>query len=162
MDNGAFVKFEADLFMAMLEAFHGRPGCRFVAAPDRVGDAHQTSLQWPFWSRVIRGVGFVPALVAQDGLTVGDVPWREIGALFIGGFTEWKTSEHALSLIGYAKSRGLWVHMGRRNSQRGIWDAARMGVDSFDGSGFSRWPDIRIPKGLQWTDDAVNTPRLQL
>jgi hypothetical protein len=160
MDNGAFSDFDAGAFVAMLEAFYGRTGCRFVSAPDRVGDAHQTAVQWPFWSKVIRGVGFPPALVAQDGLTVGDVPWSEIGALFIGGFTEWKLGPQAQTLISYAKTRGLWVHMGRVNTRRRIWDAARMGCDSFDGSGYSKWPDINIPKGLQWNAEALNQARL--
>src|SRR5262245_30360597 len=76
MDNGAYSEdgFDAGLFVTMLEAFHGRRGCRFVSAPDRVADAHQTLRQWPFWSAVIRGVGFVPALVAQDGMTPDDIP----------------------------------------------------------------------------------------
>jgi hypothetical protein len=160
MDNGAYSGFDADLFMQMLERFYGRKGCRFVAAPDAVGDAHQTMLHWPFWSRVIRGIGFVPALVAQDGVGVADVPWREIGALFIGGLTEWKLGPTAAQLVAFAKARGTWAHMGRVNSQRRIWEAARMGCDSFDGSGFSRWPDIRIPKGLQWTDATLAQTRL--
>src|SRR3954471_5122076 len=75
MDNGAYSGFEADAFVRMLERFHGRPGCRFDTAPDAVPDAHQTSQQWGFWSQLIRGIGFVPAFVAQDGVTTSDVPW---------------------------------------------------------------------------------------
>jgi len=160
MDNRCFNEFRVAEFMRMLETFYGRRGCRFVSAPDVVADAHETLLQWPFWARLIRGVRFVPALVAQDGLTVADVPWSELGALFIGGTTEWKLGPQARDLIGYAKTRGLWVHMGRVNSQRRIWDAARMGCDSFDGTGFSRWPDIRIPKGLSWTTETSQQGRL--
>lgn len=160
MDNGAFSGFDASAFITMLETFHGRQGCRFVVAPDVVADPHQTLHRWPFWSRLIRGVGFVPALAAQDGLTIPQVPWSDIGALFIGGTTEWKTGPSAAALIAFAKARGLWVHMGRVNTERRIWHAARLGCDSFDGSGFSRWPDIRIPKGLQWTDDALMQTRL--
>lgn len=160
MDNGAYSGLDAAAFMRMLERFYGRPGCRFVTAPDAVADAHETLARWPFWARVIRGVGFVPALVGQDGMTVPDVPWPEVGALFIGGSTEWKLGPQAQTLIAYAKTRGLWVHMGRVNTQRRIWDAKRMGCDSFDGSGFSRWPDIRIPKGLAWADEAVRQSAL--
>src|SRR5262245_9525999 len=99
MDNGAYSGFEPAPFVRMLERFYGRPGCLFVAAPDRVGDAHQTLLEWPFWQRLIRGIGFRPALVAQDGLTVDDVPWAQVGALFIGGTTEWKLGPQAETLI---------------------------------------------------------------
>ena len=149
MDNGAFIEFKADRFVAMLQRFHKRPGCRFVAAPDAVGDSHQTALNWPFWSKLIRGCGFAPALVAQDGLTPADVPWGETAALFIGGHTEWKLGPQAQTLISYAKSRGLWVHMGRVNSQVRIWDAYRKGVDSFDGSKYSRWSDKWIPEAVE-------------
>jgi hypothetical protein len=160
MDNGAYSGFEPDAFMRMLERFHGRKGCRFVAAPDCVADAHQTALQWPFWSRVIRGVGFVPAFVAQDGLTVADVPWKELGALFLGGTTEWKLGPVARELAAYAKSRGLWVHVGRVNSRRRIQHAASVGADSIDGSQWSQWPTTYIPKGVSWIDQATNQSRL--
>ena len=125
-----------------------------------MADAHQTLKQWPFWAQVIRGVGFVPALVLQDGMQVGDVPWREVGAVFVGGSTEWKLGPAAQHLVAYANARGVWAHMGRVNTQKRIWEAARFGCDSFDGSGFSRWPDLRIPKGLAWTDETTRQTRL--
>ena len=155
MDNGCFVGLDTNAFMGMLHRFHGRPGCRFVTAPDRVGDAYYTVQQWPFWSAVIRGVGFVPALVAQDGLLADAVPWPTVGALFIGGTTEWKLGPQARDLIAEAKRRGLWVHVGRVNTQTRIEQMYALGVDSIDGSGWSRWPDTRIPKAVQWIDDAA-------
>ena len=148
MDNGAFTGFDVAGFMDMLQRFHGRLGCRFVAAPDVVGDAPATLARWPFWSAVIRGAGFVPALVAQDGLTVAETPWPELGALFIGGHTEWKLGPHAAELIAYANARGLWVHVGRVNSRVRIWHFARAGADSFDGGKYSRFPDTWIPDGI--------------
>ena len=160
MDNGAYSGLDTAAFVRMLERFHGRLGCRFVAAPDAVADAHQTLLQWPFWSRLIRGVGFVPALVAQDGLLLSDIPWSELGALFIGGSTEWKLGPQAERLIAYAKARGLWVHMGRVNSRNRIWEAARKGCDSYDGRNWSIAPDLHIPQGLDWADAAVAQQRL--
>lgn len=83
MDNGAFGGgFDAGQFVAMLEAFEGQHGCLFVTAPDviyksRVGDAAATRRNWPFWSKLIRGLGYVPAFVAQDGLTPEQAPWDE-------------------------------------------------------------------------------------
>jgi hypothetical protein len=147
MDNYCYSGFDADAFVRMLERFYGRKGCRFVSAPDVVADAHQTLAQWPFWSRLIRGVGFVPALVAQDGLTVSDVPWKELSALFIGGSTEWKLGPQAQTLMAYAKTRGLWVHVGRVNSRKRIWHFGRL-ADSWDGGQYSMFPDIRIPEGV--------------
>jgi hypothetical protein len=155
MDNGAYSGFDVTAFMGMLQRFHGRKGCRFVAAPDVPFDCHATLARWPFWSAIIRGAGFVPALVAQDGLLVGDVPWRELGALFIGGSTEWKLGPQALELMAYAKARGLWLHVGRVNTQKRIGLMAERGADSFDGSGFSQWSAIRIPKGLTWIEQAA-------
>jgi hypothetical protein len=147
MDNYCYSGFDAEAFVRMLERFFGRKGCRFVAAPDVVGDAHQTLVQWPFWSRLIRGVGFVPALVAQDGLTISDVPWKELSALFIGGTTEWKLGPQARDLMAYAQTRGLWVHVGRVNSRSRIWHFGRL-ANSWDGGQYSMFPDRRIPEGV--------------
>lgn len=160
MDNGAYSKFEPDAFLRMLERFHGRKGCRFVSCPDVVGDARATLDRWPFWSQLIRGVGFVPALVAQDGLMVSDVPWKELGALFIGGTTEWKLGPQVVTLIAYAKTRGLWVHVGRLNSRKRIWHFARAGADSWDGGKYSMFPDRRIPEGVMDAESAMSQGRL--
>lgn len=148
MDNGAYSGFQPDLFVRMLERFHGMGGCRFVACPDVVGDAYATLELWPFWSRVIRGVGFVPALVLQDGMLASEAPWKQAGAVFVGGSTEWKISQQARELCAYAKARGLWVHVGRVNSKKRIYEAARMGADSFDGGQYSMFAERRIPEGV--------------
>jgi hypothetical protein len=154
MDNGAFAGFDAAAFMRMLQRFYGRRGCRFVSAPDVVSDGFETMKRWPFWSAVIRGAGFVPALVLQDGMLVSEVPWPELGAVFVGGSTEWKMGPQARDLMAYAKARGLWVHVGRVNSEERTWAIFNRGADSFDGTGFSMFPDINIPKGLAWVDGA--------
>jgi hypothetical protein len=88
--------------------------------------------------------------VAQDGLTVAAVPWAAIDALFIGGTTDWKLGAEARDLAGYAQTRGTWVHMGRVNSRRRLHYAERIGCSSVDGTAFSRWPDIKLTKGLDW------------
>jgi hypothetical protein len=149
MDNYCYSGFDPEAFVRMLERFHGRKGCRFVACPDIVGDAYGTLKNWPFWSQLIRGVGFVPALVLQDGMLAAEVPWREIGAVFVGGHMPWKLGPQAQELCAYAKARGLWVHVGRVNSRARIADVHRMGADSFDGGQYSRWPDRRIPEGVE-------------
>jgi hypothetical protein len=149
MDNGAYSGFEPDTFVRMLERFHGRKGCRFVACPDVVGDAYGTLQNWPFWSQLIRGVGFVPALVLQDGMLASEVPWRDIGAVFVGGHMPWKLGPQARELCAYAKARGLWVHVGRVNSLARIAAVHDLGADSFDGGQYSMFPDRRIPEGVQ-------------
>lgn len=162
MDNGAFSGFDAGAFVRMLEAYQGYQGyqCLFVTAPDVVADAAATLAFWPFWSQLIRGCGYRPAFVAQDGLDPARVPWTEMGALFIGGTTGYKESTEVRSLMAYAKARGMWTHWGRVNSQRRYELAAYAGCDSIDGSGFSKWPDANIPKAAQWERQIQQQPSL--
>lgn len=148
MDNGAYSGFDAEAFMTMLKRFMGRPGCRWVACPDVVGDAKETLDRWPFWSRVIRGVGFVPALVLQNGMLAKAIPWEDIGAVFVGGTDDWKFSPQAQELVAYARARGLDAHCGRVNSRKRIGEAHRMGALTFDGGQYSMFPDRRIPEGV--------------
>jgi hypothetical protein len=149
MDNGAYSGFDCAAFMDMLQRYREKRGCLFVTAPDVVGDGHATLDRWPFWSSVIRGTGYVPALVLQDGMLADEVPWTTIGAVFVGGTTEWKLGPQAASLVGIARCRGLWAHMGRVNSFERISYAAKIGCLSFDGSQYSMFPDRRIPEGLR-------------
>lgn len=162
MDNGAFSGFDAGAFVRMLQRFDRHSGCLFVTAPDVVADAACTLDLWPFWSRLIRGVGRPPALVAQDGLTPESTPWQELGALFIGGTTAWKEGAMARTLCGIAKAKGLWVHWGRVNGRRRFGLAVEAGADSIDGSGFSIAPDSNIPRVAQWRAALDAQPRLDM
>jgi len=150
-DNSAFTSFDADAFLKMLATLHGVEGGRFVAVPDVVADAPATLARFRLWAPVVRAHDLPVALVAQDGLVDDQVPWRELQALFIGGSTEWKLGAEARSLAGYAKAHGKWVHMGRVNTRARMHYAEKIGCDSVDGTCFSRWSDIKVPKGLQWT-----------
>lgn len=161
-DNAAFSNFDAEAFIAMLERLRGFRWCLFVAAPDVVGNAKQTLAKFLRWALVIRAFGFPVALVAQDGLTVEDVPWIEIDALFIGGTTAWKLGRDAEVLATAAKRNRKWLHMGRVNTSRRIRYAERIGCDSIDGTTFSRWPDKYIPKGLAWMEQHRRQPELGL
>lgn len=160
MDNGCFGGLDEGAFVRMLEAYHGYQGYqpRFVTAPDKVGDAAWTLSRWPFWSRLIRGLGWPVALVGQDGLAPDRVPWDEMDALFVGGTTAWKEGREAATLCGYAKARGKWVHWGRVNGRRRFRLAQEAGADSIDGTGFSMFPDINIPLAEEWRHEPQ--PRL--
>jgi hypothetical protein len=161
MDNGAFSGFDEGAFVRMLERFYGcTEGCLFVTVPDVVSDAASTLHLWPFWSRLIRGLGYPVAFVAQDGLTPEGVPWGELDVLFIGGSTHYKESLEVRSLCAYAKARGVWVHWGRVNSKRRYKLALEMGVDSIDGTGFSMYPDTNIPKAQAWETAIRSQPSL--
>lgn len=162
MDNGAFTAFDRGAFVWMLEEFHGLSGCLFVTAPDVVGNAAATRKLWPFWAALIRGLGWPPAFVAQDGLEPEQVPWDTLGALFIGGTTAYKESAQVRSLCGVAKARGVWVHWGRVNGKRRYELAQIAGADSFDGTGFSWYPDTRIPMVKTWDAELAQQPTLDI
>jgi hypothetical protein len=148
-DNSAFSGFDDALFRRFLERLEARPDCRWVAAPDVVGEAGETMLLWPKWQRLIRDAGLRPALVAQDGLTVADVPWDEVGGIFIGGTTRYKLGESAAAIVGEASRRNVWTHMGRVSTAKRILFAAAIGCRSVDGSCFSRWSNTHLPWALR-------------
>jgi hypothetical protein len=161
MDNGAFSKFRADLFLAMLQQFRTASGCLFVVAPDVVANAGSTIELWAQWAPVIRGAGFPVAFAAQDGLRPDAVPW-ECDALFIGGSTAFKLSREARSLAAYAKARGKWVHMGRVNSRRRLRYAMQIDIDSIDGSSLSWFAETHIPRRLRWIREIQQQGELAL
>jgi hypothetical protein len=167
MDNGCFAGFDEGAFVRMLERFSGLGGraLRATGVTDlRPPDAYSSSRpmcwrmllrrwRWPFWSQLIRGLGYPVAFVAQDGQTVDALP-ADLDALFIGGSTAFKEGPIAGTLCGYAKARGLWVHMGRVNSKRRLKIAQAFGVDSYDGTGVNVAPDIVIPKMQRFNAEA--------
>src|SRR5205823_6752489 len=104
-------------------------------------------------------VGLPVALVGQDGAEALELPWGRFDALFLGGSTGWKLGPGAAALAREAKRRGLWVHMGRCNTRQRFRHAFALGCDSVDGSGFSRWPDQRIPAALEWLAELDGRPR---
>jgi hypothetical protein len=160
MDNGCFMGLDVGAYLRMLYAFRQQPGCLFVTAPDAVGDAAETRYLWQFWAPIIRATGHTPAFVAQDGLQPDQVPWHDGIALFIGGTTKFKESQLAQSLIAMAKAKGIWTHVGRVNGKRRYEMMLQAGVDSIDGTGFSMYPDINIPKVEAWRDEIRQQPTL--
>lgn len=147
-DNDAFLAWNEDRFVKMLNRLEGTPGCLFVTAPDVVGDARATLDRFWDWRLEITGRGFPIALVGQDGAENLDVPWDCIDAWFVGGSTEWKLSATAADLVGEANRRGKWTHMGRVNSRRRLRIARDAGCESVDGSGWSKFPDHYLKRDL--------------
>lgn len=160
MDNGCFIGLDPGAFMRMLYAFRKKPGCLFVAAPDAVGDAAETLHLWAFWRPVISALGHRPAFVAQNGLTPDRVPWDEFETLFIGGDDTFKDGVEVRTLCALAKAKGKWVHWGRVNGKRRYELAKIAGADSIDGTGFSMYPDINIPKVSKWEQQIQTQPTL--
>ena len=149
-DNDCFQRLDADAYLRMLDAIYGLPGCKFVVAPDVVGDWARTRVLFDDWYDVISAAWVPIGYVAQDGQPLSEVPWRSIDALFIGGTTEYKLSADAERLAREARTRGLWVHMGRVNSRKRFDYARAIGCNSIDGTKFSRWRDRWLPDALTW------------
>lgn len=145
-DNDCFQGLHAGRFLRMLAIIDELPGCLFVSCPDVVGDHAQTLELWHEWSPVIEEVGQRPAFVLQDGATWDEVP-SEV-PLFIGGSTEFKLGYDCAALVRCAKYEGRWVHMGRVNSAKRMAYAASIGVDSIDGTGWVRFKDAHLQRGI--------------
>jgi len=161
-DNAVFAdKYPGDdAYLAWLaERAWTADRCRFVVAPDVVGDATATLARSLPMLPHIRALGFPVAYVGQDGATPDNLPWGQFDALFIGGTTAWKLGAQARALIAEAKRRGLWVHMGRVNSEGRLQRAADSGCDSADGTYLAFGPDLNLPKVLRWLR-VVNAPAL--
>jgi hypothetical protein len=150
-DNDCFQGLDPAAYRRMLDAIYGLPGCKFVTAPDVVGDWRATRDGFEEWYDDLSACWQPIAYVAQDEQPLADVPWRRIDALFIGGKTdEYKLGAEAERLARYARDRGKWVHMGRVNSRKRFDYARAIGCHSVDGSSFSKWRDRWLPNALAW------------
>lgn len=145
--NGAF---EVGAFTRWLEGrIEYRDTCKFILAPDVVGDWAATLGRFAEWAPIIRGMGYPVGIALQDGATAESVPWGAIDAVFIGGATEWKLARGTLDLCRQARGLGKWVHVGRVNSTqriRAFWDVA----DSFDGSKYDMFHKTWVPEALAY------------
>jgi hypothetical protein len=152
-DNGCFGKGYPgdDAWLAWLRQHAAHADrCLFATAPDVVADAAATLARSAPWLPVIRALGYVAALVAQDGLEDLTIPWDDFDVLFIGGSTEWKLSATAALIAAEAKRRGKKVHMGRVNSARRWAYAEMVGCDSADGTFLAFGPDTNLPRLRAW------------
>ncbi len=152
-DNSAYSSWDENAFLRMLDRLTGK-NPRFVTAPDYVGNARITRNLFDKWSPEIVSRELPIGYVLQDGQNWHAVPWDEIDALFIGGTTEFKRDDHVRYLVRKANEMGIWVHMGRVNSLNRLQMALEMGVSSVDGSGFSRFAEIKLSRALRYLETA--------
>jgi hypothetical protein len=142
IDNGAFSRFNKKAFLALLEREKERRSlCRFVAVPDVVGSARRTLEVFDHWYPEL--VHWPLALVAQDGQENLPIPWEYLAAIFIGGTTQFKLSEHVKQIIKAAKAMDKWVHVGRVNTADRFEYFQDLGADSVDGSGIAQYSWMR-------------------
>lgn len=146
IDNGAYSKCDPAGFTRFVGRLRPhRERCLWLAVPDVVGCARRTLEV--FDQLAFQFHGWPLALVCQDGQESMPIPWEKIAAVFIGGTTEWKKSQHPARIIRAAKWMGKRTHVGRINTpQRFSW-FSEMGVDTCDGSGASRY---------DWMLDAIS------
>jgi hypothetical protein len=142
IDNGSFSSFNVKAFNALLaREFERKHNCIFVCAPDVVGSAIRTLEIFDRWKSKLSD--WPIALVAQDGLENLEIPWDEIKAIFIGGTTEFKMSRHVEQIVKAAKILDKWVHIGRVNTFERYEYFEKMGADSIDGTGLSKYSWMR-------------------
>ena len=134
------------------ECWHGRP--LFVTVPDAVADSRTTAHLWGVWAHAVRRRGLPLAFVAQNGCDRPNMspPWHEFDAVFIGGDTAWKLGPEARRIVRICKEHGKHVHMGRVNTLRRLRYAESIGVDSVDGTKWTKWRDTYLDDGLRFLD----------
>lgn len=143
LDNGAWTTFQRS------ESFDER---RFLRAVDQLGEGADfvvvpdivcgglRSLEFSLsWLPRLDGLPRL-SLPVQNGMEprhVKDFLGRRIG-IFVGGDDAWKESS-MFTWADLGRSLGAHVHVGRVNTVRRIRICGLAGVDSFDGSGVSRY-----------------------
>jgi len=158
-DNGCFAsQWDAGKWQAWLQR---TSGALFAVVPDVVGDAAATRQLWDTWAGAVVDAGHRPAYVLQDGQESVEPPWGEMSAVFVGGSTRYKLSQHARRMVANAKERGLWAHMGRVNSFNRLELADSWGCDSADGTFLAFSPDTNTPRLLSWLRRLSTQPRLE-
>lgn len=158
IDNGCFTKPEAFTVDRYRKLTAEYPRSVLASVPDVVGDWAATLDRWQSFPKDNWPVPL--AIVLQDGATVDTVPWGEIGAVFVGGTTEWKLGPEVRSIVAEANARSVWSHMGRVNSHRRLRYADWIGCDSADGTHLAFGPDKYLPGLLRWLDDVNNQASL--
>lgn len=136
IDNGAFSGFNEKKYFNTLELYKDT-NPMFIVLPDVVADHKETLNLYNKYKYLEKD--FKTAFVLQDGLKEKEIP-KNVSALFIGGTTEFKLSSKVEKIVSSAKKQGLWVHIGRVNSQKRIRYSLNIGCDSFDGSGYAKFP----------------------
>src|SRR5262245_16682769 len=78
--------------------------------------------------------------------------------LTVGGSTAWKMGAAAAGMVGAARGRGAWVHMGRVNSIRRMRYASSIGCQSVDGTKWSRYQDsyVHLLAGLPFDQSGLH------
>lgn len=148
LDNGAWTAhqrgsdFDGEAFIRAVDLLGRRAD--WIVIPDRVGDASRTFEMLEQWWPRLQGAGLM-LFALQDGMTEQQVEaiLQPGMGLFLGGSTAFKEgTAHAWG--AFARSRSLYLHMGRVNTARRIHLATDAGCDSCDGTSASRFA-VTVP-----------------
>lgn len=154
MDNEAFIGFDENRFRNMLQVYKDT-NPKFVAVPDVVANHNKTLLNFYKWKDEIESFGYPLGFVCQNGMKPKDIP-EEASAIFMGGDNDFKLGSTAIDIIDEAKQKGLWVHIGRVNSKKRIRFAKSVNADSFDGSSYARFVEIKTIPHLEYLKELNN------
>lgn len=125
----------------------------WAIVPDRPGDARQTIERWSMYAGIVKENGIPLAIAVQDGMTAEMVkrlkPTADVIA--VGGSTEWKW--HSVEMWSREFQR---VHLLRCNMPTKLDYLEQLGIESCDGTGWSRG-DRTQTKGLEaWARKQAN------
>lgn len=158
MDNGCFTGLKPAAIKRLLwhcsERMHTDNPPHFITVPDVVGDWASTYVTFMDFRQIcLDQYGTWPwhmAVVLQEGINQNEDLWFA-DAIFVGGLTDEFKLKHCEPLMQQAHEEGKWVHVGRINGKRKIKYLRDMGcVDSFDGTGYSRWPDANLIPAVKY------------
>jgi hypothetical protein len=143
IENGGFVQFREKPYLSLLEreAKGDMSLIRWVTVPDVPGSARRTLECFDYWYD--RLTPWPLAFVCQDGQEDLPIPWELIVGVFIGGTTSWKLSHHAAAIVKAAKIMNKSAHAGRVNTPGRFEYFEKLGADSIDGTGLSRFSWMR-------------------
>jgi hypothetical protein len=153
-DNGAFVGFNAEAFVRMLEKARWHRHPMWVVVPDSVGNRNETLRMWKEWRP--RLDGWTLAMAVQDGMTAADVP-KDASVIFVGGSTQFKWS----TVRGWCRDFPR-VHVGRVNTERHLWMAHEAGAESCDGTGWMRNITHELPGLIRYLEQSSGKGRPQM
>lgn len=160
LDNSVYTgKFTEDKWLKRIKSLEKwYEKCAFITIPDVIQNCKETITQFYTYRSMVKSLPV--AFVSQDGIVdfYNQIPWDDFDCLFVGGSNSHKFDGEAEWIIGEARSRGKWIHVGRVNSRKRMnlfWYA-----DSWDGTTLSYGPSkakwihesvllIREKKGLQ-------------
>ncbi len=144
LDNGAWTAFvqnrpwDSARFIDALRRFG--PQADFVVVPDIVMGGDESLQRSRLWLPHVLRHTRLGLLAVQNGMTP-DLVRSMIGArvgIFVGGDTPWK-ERTMFTWAQLARECGSYCHVGRVNTARRVRLCQMAGVDSFDGSGVSRF-----------------------